>query len=237
MSNITVGEAESIWRDRVLDKLTTQLFSQDMYWTWLAEAEEEACRRKSLLLDYSTDSVCKIDMVEGQGVYAYSPLILQINYVELDSDSTVLQLTDYGEMNDFRPGWQREDPGKPSRYLLDEQTQHLRVYPTPDAEMALRMTVQRLPMRCATPGSQYQLRDSSVLEIPKAHVLNLLDWVTFRAYTTKDPDADRKDLGMEALGRFESYFGKLPGAEKEARAAKGYPRNQDYGKNQNREAT
>lgn len=184
-------ETVSLWKD--VDLLA-----------WASEAECEACLRARLIWD-DTSPFLTIPLVVGQDAYAINPIIDRI-------DRVVLTLAAGGRPRDLRLTGVDDiaksqgcgpDNGRPQSVARIGSS--LRLWPTPSTAGEIRIECYRLPVYpMEAPGDEP--------EIDEVHHKSLVDFMLYRAYSTKDSEAMDDARAAQALHRFTENFGERPTA-------------------------
>ena len=196
---------------RRMDNVTEPpLVSDEDHMLALAEAEDEAAVRASLLYDDSSDFLT-IPLVAGQRAYALDPRIWRIDHVAVvlpTSDRAYdVELTG---IDMLERSYLRLSSG--ARPLCAAHVrQALHVWPTPrdDVQGEIRLTVYRHPLK---PVAMDDMDDAAALEIDTAHHAGLVDWLLFRAYSIKDEDTFNPTGAGAAEQAFIARFGERPDA-------------------------
>jgi hypothetical protein len=180
--------------------------STDLY-RFATEGETEACLRAKLLYD-TTSSFLRCTVVAGTSSYALDPRVDRI-------DRVVLTLTSGGRPKDLRivgidhihdrADWHSQT-GRPC--LAAHVDRRLVLWPTPTAAYVgtVQLHAYRLP--------KYPIEDDGdEPEIPVEHHEGLVDWMLFRAYSTKDGEAGDPERAAAAERAFTIRFGPRPDAD------------------------
>lgn len=192
------------FRQRADDATEPYHYADADLYRWLTEAEKEACLRARLIYD-DTSAFLEIPLSDGVGDYALSPLVDRIVTVTLTPSvwgrPVQLCLTGVDQMRGELVGLPR---------LAGRIGQFLRVWPRPAAEVAatttLRIAAYRFP--------QFAIEaDADEPEIPEEHQDGLVDWLLYRAYSTKDGELEDPSRAQAALAEFTARFGERPTAD------------------------
>lgn len=188
------------------------------------EATREAAERSRLIRDDATEDVCKIDLVPGQRDYDLHHTIIDINTARLGGTRNVWLV------RAAEPWWRGNDApatvGPPRRYAvtargslltltLDRQPPDPAIIP-PSYDDTIRLEVFRRPlasMACPDPDPDplppdYDPPEIDSPEIPGAYHNDLLYWMLYRSYSTRDSDKNNHQAAMDNLALFEQAFGK-----------------------------
>ena len=180
---------------------------------FLAEAEDEACRRKDLLFDDTTvadDSsvpISEITIVADTRAYSFSQKITRIErvmYEDVDGNLTTLTQIGGDELEAQFPTW-RVDKGIPCRYLIRGR----KIYPLPipstneDANK-LKLEVYRTPVtKVADPVGP----PIDTFEIDEEWHEGLTYWPAHRAFMDRDEDLEDPAGQKFFYQKFEEIFG------------------------------
>lgn len=202
-------------RDELDDEASPYLWSNASLIEYAEDAENEACRRASLLRDATTTAICRITLVAGTAQYDLDPRVIRLRRVRLTGNTTPLRPMTTTELDECRPGWE-DDTGDPVAYLTDWETGVLRLYPTPDAVGALELQVVRLPL-----VAMNDMEDTP--EINARFHRDLRHWIVKRAFSVLDSERQDKDRAREAEARFALAFGEPLSARTEEWNARNLP--------------
>lgn len=171
------------------------------------EAQNEACRRGDLLID-SASAMCSISVSAGEPLIRLHQSIIDVRRAILSRAATQLLPIETADLDMFSSAWESET-GSPSRYVIDYQSGSIRLYPSPNADDVLQMTVRRLPVN----GME---EDQDEPEIRQEAHFALVHWMMFRAYSTPDSDMYDATKAGNALREFEREFGSKSSSRNEA---------------------
>jgi hypothetical protein len=203
-------------RDELDDESTPYLWSNDSLIEYAEDAENEACRRASLLRDATTTAICRITLVAGTASYDLDARVIRIRRARLPGKTPLAPVTT-AELDERRPGWE-DETGEPTAYLTDWETGAIRLYPNPTAVATLQLQVVRLPLAA--------MNDTE--DTPEIHARfhrDLRHWIVKRAFSKKDSETE--DLKRAALAeeRFAAAFGPPLSARTEEWNARNLPMN------------
>lgn len=185
------------------------LWSNDDLVRYANEAENEFCRRRPIL-DSETASVCELAVTAGTGVYAYSPLIVEIKRAKLDTRPEPLAKVTTNWLDHEYQTW--EDWESDPWYLIDDETDgKLRIVAPPTVDDTLRMTVGRRPLQAMT----WVNRATDTPEIPEQHHNDLLHWMLHLAYLKDDAETYDPTKSAGFAGLFTNEVGPPISAEDE----------------------
>lgn len=202
----TSAELLALFRLNPVDAITPYRWADAQVYSWLSEAQREACTRSDLIFDTSTSSICHVSIVAGTASYSISPLIVRVNTVFLvdgEGNRERLSLYNRDEMDSLFPDWRTEEE-EPDGCIIEGIT--LTLNRVPVGSGTLYLEVIRLPTASISSSSQP--------EIPSIHHEELVSWAVYRAYQIDDDGADRpRGLWKTYLDRFNRYFGLKPNAD------------------------
>ena len=215
---MTRGELRTAWRLRVADTVAPYLWSDPEFDEYFDEAHVEACRRAHLLVD-SSSGLTQANISALERFVEIDPRIIFVRRARIGRRA--LQQATARDMDAHLPEWESSGAGSPLAYITDWQTGGVVLYPPPATDGVLSMTVVRDPL--------YPLStDDDSPEIPPRYHLALLHWVSFRAYSKQDPDAQDPKSAANALALFEAEFGPRAGAINERYSLENYSEHGDF---------
>lgn len=188
-----------LFRDEADDAVAGYLWGDEEVMDFLADAQNEACRRARLLIDSTTPAVCQIAVQPGVHTYALDPRVIFVRRARLASADRPLRHLMMRDL-DCRPGWENDPAQPPLGMIHDWQTGALRLHPVPDAADTLLLTVVRLPLD--EPNDP-----DDALEIHQRYCRNLRHWMLYRAYSKQDSETRDDKRAATALAMFEREFG------------------------------
>ena len=188
------------FREEAHDEEKPYLFSNALLTRLFNEAVDEACRRKDLLFDDSTDSVCSISVMSGTSTYTQNPSIRTISSAYLSIDQTPLVLVTQQWMDNINPLWRFLDPDTP-QYLIVNQSS-VRLVPDPVVNDTLKIEVFRTPLL-----SELMATNNSVPPISSHHHRFLYHWVMVKAFNLDDGDIFDQSKVERHSSLFNAYFG------------------------------
>ena len=179
-------------REDFLDDVAVPfLWSDNLLQRYLNLAQEEACRRASLLYDDTTATdqanpalpLCRLTVVSGTSDYVISQKILRILTCVPQGDKRAIEKKTIDWLDDKWPYW-RDATGAPIYYLEDKG--RIRLVPTPSGDDTVYLSVARTPL------AQVTIEGSEALEIPAEYHMQLIDYICELAYMK--PDAETLDI-------------------------------------------
>lgn len=195
-------ELIGLYRAQAGDNEEPYFCDKDLLTLYANEAQVEACRRGQLLVDTAREQLEANQEFVGLPHHALRVTRAFVNRQPV----AVVSVQD---MDAMHPGWQFDSPQSQVTHLVaGVTTGALHLWPCPNAELELVMTVQSLP-------KQSLAGDDDVPEIrPEAHA-GLVDWMLYRAYSREDNDLYNDAKAVLALRRFEAEFGRKASARNE----------------------
>ncbi len=139
------------------------------------EAEKIICRDARLIEDSSTDSICNIDVEANTLDYALDDTIIYVSSARITTSDLILTKTTKMDMDTKYPGWRSATATEPTKYLLDYRHGYITLYPKPDADYTLNLSVIRYP-------EDDMAQDTDEPEIPPAFHHALIDGICYQAY-------------------------------------------------------
>lgn len=177
---------------------------------YLNEACNELARRQPIR-DDARSAMTRLSLRPGTARYNYSPRILAIDDVRLETDGIPLtKLSMADEWNrrsdgaDPRAPWgvdRNHDPGKPYYYSLDTNERVMTLYDTPSEIDYLLLTVRRLPKD----PLNWDQRATQIPEFPEHIHDALLLWAAVMAYRKRDSDTGAQ-INAELSGFYQGQF-------------------------------
>jgi hypothetical protein len=157
------------------------------------EAEKIICRDGKVLEDSTTDSICNIDVEEDTLDYELDETIIYVTNAKLtDSDLSLTKKTKM-EMDRMYPGWRDADSAEPSTYILDYRHGYITLYPPPDDDYTLNLSVIRYPQ-------DDMALDTDEPEIPVQFHHAIIDGICYQAYLKwgdRTYDAQKSDIHLK----------------------------------------
>lgn len=193
------------FRQRADDAVEPYLWQDVDLFAWATEAEREACVRARLIWD-AASGFLTFPLVPGQQAYAIDQRIDHIERVSVTLDAGGrpydLCLTGIDGIQ-ARPDWASRR-GRPEMAARVGNSLHL--WPTPGRAGSLSIACYRHPLAAME-------MDSDEPEIASEHHESLVDWMLYRAYSTKDSETEDPQRAELALARFTANFGERNSAD------------------------
>lgn len=206
---MTLAELITLFRNEADDVAEPYLWSDDELLEFANDAEAEAARRARLLVDSTTAELCSLAVAAAAG--GLVPLDARVMFVRAARLAGELPLgrATVADMLEINPFWQDARAGRPRLFVTDYQTGALQLWPAPDADATLKLTVVRTPLAEMNDG-----QDSPEIA-PRWH-RSLRHWMLYRAYSKQDAEANDPKKAADSLALFEQEFGKKSSAIDEA---------------------
>ncbi len=186
-----------------------QLWTDPELTSYLNDAEREACRRASLLVDSTTSNICQIAVEAGTATYAISPLIVRILRAKLVLGVRALGFVTTQDLDATEYNWSTRI-GTPTLLVSPEDTVFpvITLFRNPIVNDTLNMRVRRLPMTV-------MVTDEDTPEIDGSYHMDLVDWACHLAYLKQDADAYDLKKSQAYEVSFTNKFGPRPTARME----------------------
>lgn len=195
----------ALFRSEVDDTVAPYLWTDADALDYANDAQDEACRRARLLVDSTTPELCQLEVpLADAGLVALDERTLFVRRVRMAGRRPMVRMS-MQDMESMNPFWQDAAANTPTMFITDYETGKLLLWPTPDTDVALDLTVVRLPLVEMNDG-----QDSPEIA-PRMH-RSLRYWMMFRAYSKQDSQANDPKKAAESLALFEQEFGKKSSA-------------------------
>lgn len=196
---MTLDEMITLYRAQARDKQPPYFCDDDELTIYANEAQMEACRRGQLLRE-SSAPMARIAFAAGAELVPLSNRALKILRATIVGQPVSVLSAE--EMDNARPGWQADvmPLDVPQFLITGMTTDALHLWPVPREAGEIRLTVQRLPLRDLSDGSDEP-------EIRREAHSALVDWMLYRVYSTEDIELYNDSKAQLALKRFEAEFG------------------------------
>jgi hypothetical protein len=223
---MNLAELMAEFRADANDEEIPYLWSDDNLVAWANEAEEEACIRKNLIFDRTTEDVddvpvCKVAIFEGTGTFSlHESIVLVRNAYLVDASDEVIPLKIYDrfKVECLDDDW-RTTSDEPTGIIFDDTGGELNCLP--EAAYTLYLEVYRTPL---TKMAAYSGASIDSPEIAPRHHHYLLHWMLYRAYSKRDVDTFDPNRAAQEKREFEAYFGLRPAANARRRGMQNRPK-------------
>lgn len=203
---MNLSELITLYRAQSMDVEEPYLCSDELLTLYANEAQEEACRRGQLLRD-SSSPWCTTPVVQGTEEVPLNPLTVRV--VRAFCDGYPMQIVDSDVMDSISPSWQfRTVQSRPTRLVTGLNSNAVSLWPRPDRDYVLNLTVQRLPLRPMR-------NDNDRPEIRHETHAALVEWMMHRVFSRVDSELFDPSRAALALQRFEAEFGRKAGGRNE----------------------
>lgn len=200
-----LSELITLFRQEADDTVQPYLWSDAELIDFANDAQDEACRRGRLLVDSTTPEITSRSvLVADNGLLPLDARVLFIRRARL-AGRVALQRMNMQDMESWNAFWQDMAPGTPTMFITDYSTGYVQLWPMPDANSTLLLTVVRMPMNQMNDGSD-------VPEIAPRWHRSLRHWMLYRAYSKQDSEANDPKKAADSLALFEQEFGKKSSA-------------------------
>ncbi len=197
-----------LWRVDVDDAVEPFLWSDEDAIEYANDAQNEAARRGRLLLDSSTTEVANIAVEAATGLYSLDARVLFVRRARI-AGNLPLRRMNMQDMETRDPYWQDASASTPTVFVPDYETGKILLWPTPNAAATLLLTVLRDPLA--------EMNDMDVVpEIAARYHRSLRHWMSVRAYSKQDAEANDPKKMADSMALFEQEFGKKSSAIDEA---------------------
>lgn len=180
------------FRTEVADTELPYLWSDALIYTYINEAQKQFCRLTEGIEDARS---YKLDIAVGQSWYAVDPAILKIRSAHDSATGREIPIVATEKMATMGL-WFDGGTGPIKVLITGLEKGSLRALPVPSVASTIELRTFRLPADVAA-GDEF--------EIDAQHVLNLLYWVKYRAYSVQDADAGDKARADLNRKEFEMY--------------------------------
>lgn len=189
----------------------------------LNNAVREACLRARLLrVNADTNPKrCMVSVAAGSKLIHFDPTILVVRGATVASAAQPLRLASTDDMDAMEPGWDagRACSGNPRVAVMDIAQKTLQLWPTPAANITLRLRVWCVPAK----HEQMHVRDDEpAVALPDAE--ELCHWAAHECYMVRDAETFDPQAAAEHLQVFTARFGERPSLHEMARWADTPPR-------------
>lgn len=170
-----VGGTGVDWADLIEDNVA----SSQLRWTneeltrFINEAQNRVCADALAIKDSTTYS---LTVVADTAEYTLDSNILQVKGMYSDNSGLRLTEQEYEDLEGVK-SW-RSKTGTPTHYMLDIDTNKVRLYPTPEANDTIYLTVYRLPIT----QFDWELADTQSSELRIEYQIPMLNWAAYMAY-------------------------------------------------------
>lgn len=189
-------ELLAVCRQEVYDTVAPYLWEDALLYTYIDDAQKQFCRLTYGLEDARSFKVTI--KADGTVWYPVSPAILKIRDATNAATGAPVPLIAVEKM--AASGIRFDGTTGALRALITGMERNmLRAHPVPSEAATVDLGVFRLPVDVAA-GDDF--------EIDAQHILNLLFWVKYRAYSVQDAEAGDPKKAASCKADFEAYCAK-----------------------------
>lgn len=192
---MNAAELLALARQELFDTVQPYLWSDDLLYTYIDDAQKQFCRYTEGVEDARSFSLkIKPDLVW----YDLDPLILKVRsaHDQLTGRELPIWTTEYMSTNRI---WFDGSRGPMKALVSGLEKGVLRTFPVPSEASTVELRVFRLP---------YDVGVGGEFEIDPQHIINLLFWVKYRAYNVQDAEAADEKKALSNRTDFEAYCAK-----------------------------
>lgn len=211
---MTLGELRLRLRERLDDNVAPYLWSDAELNSFLNQAVDEACVRARLIVDSTSAEVTPIAITAGVNQYPIHRSVFYIDRIYDTGSKCEVLKAGHDDLDERYPQW-LDAEGSPAKFMLDlnfyhvpgdeEHTHKLTLFPKPDVDTTLQLTVFRLPL-------EPMASDGDTPELPSFFHPDLLHWACHLALLKQDADTDSASRSERYALKFETAFGPKPDA-------------------------
>lgn len=196
-------------RRKLDDTVEPYLWSDADLMVSLNNAVDEVCIRTRCIQD-TTSAARTIALVAGTARYALNPAIFAVIRARVAGQRDLLDLVNAHYLDERYPGWDDAtlaQTGTPRYAVFDDGDTSIRVFPVPDADVDLDMTVWRRPLDSE--------RIADVSDEPACPIRfhgELKHHVLFESYSDTDTEKNNPERAAKHYALFENNVGQRPSA-------------------------
>lgn len=187
----------AICRRRIDDTVEPYLISDEEFTQFANTAQREVCERGHELFD-ETSAVTSVAVTAGEPTYTVSDAIIVIERAQVVGEPLRMTKILREDLDINRYNW-GSTSGTPTHFYQFGNT--IRLYPTPDVDYTLHMSVYRYPLDDLESTSDEP-------ELPVAEQVYLTHWMCWEAARKWDVEASNMDMAANELRLFEQRFGR-----------------------------
>lgn len=165
------------------------------------QAQVEFCRRRPIN-DSTTAAICDASVTAGDLFVPYSPLIAYVDRMAVQGEAHGLTKKTKAWMDRNYANWETET-GTPKHYIENITEYKARLYPIPDADININMTVGRLPLA----DMRWDRRQKDEPEINVMYHMDLVMWMNHLALRKRDSQTHNKTESDRQYKLFETAVG------------------------------
>lgn len=205
---MTPHELYDLFRDEMSDVEEPYLWSDDLVYSYMEDAQRMLCRWTEGIADASTAEITELALVDGTTWLDLDPRILRIR-TATKSDGCDVEILNF---EDLKPrGWRFDGSTGPVRALvIGMEANRVRVFPDCDTAETVSLTVFRLPLDPVDDGCDE-------LEVDEHHHRHLMLWMKACAYGKQDAETFDRTKKREFEAEFRAYCDAAKGEQGRAR--------------------
>jgi hypothetical protein len=198
-------ELVAIFRAETNDVERPYVWQDALLYTYVDEAQKQFCRDTYGIEDSRSFKIAV--KADGTEWYAIDPRILKIRDAVDAATGKPVDLIAAEKMN---TGYMKFDGtvGPIKALITGLDKGFVRAYPKPNVAATVELSTFRLPADVVA-GDEF--------EIDPQHVLNLLFWVNYRAYSVQDADARDDKRAADNRAKWDAYCAKAKVEQSRAR--------------------
>ncbi|MCI4626875.1 MAG: hypothetical protein L3V56_13095, partial [Candidatus Magnetoovum sp. WYHC-5] len=209
---MTLSEILQKTRWRLDDNVQPYLWPDEELTAYVNDSVWQLCR-ECLIIEDALSEVCTIPVVANTYMYDIDSRIVHVKRVKLLEGATILSPNSEGALDLLAAGWQGHS-GTPTDYILDMPGKRLSLYPIPDTNYTLNLTVYRVPLTLLSTerGNEEPELDHTLHRV-------LIDGILCRAYEKSAYDVTHRQNAIrhkvlwnqtiEALKKLKQGVGRL----------------------------
>lgn len=205
------------FRDEMDDAAAPYLWSDALIYSYIDDAQTMFCRLTDGIPDGTTVAVTQIEVLPATEWYDTHHSILKIREAYRTDTGKPLAVMNHEDMASQNMRFDGRT-GPLGAMIIGIEDYKVRVWPVPNETVTVQMNVFRLPLVAIT-------GDAAMVVAPQ-HLINLLDWVKFRAYSKQNAETFDRTRAKEFEDKFRAY---CKAAKDEQHRAKHKPRAVVYG--------
>lgn len=211
---MTVEEIINRVRGITDDTVSPYLWSNADIVSYLNSVIEHICIETHLLIDAATESCCKITLTKDQADYALHASVIHVINAIVEGQSDFIYKKDMSYLNREFPTWRSDDSSTPLIYVLDKMSEYISLYPAPDENGVLWLTVSRFPLTSLSisePAQQSEL--DAVPGIPVRHHDKVINGILYWCYEKRDEDTYNPQLSSSYKAKYDNDIEEIKRTE------------------------
>ena len=221
---MNIQELIDQFRTQADDTEEDYLWSDDIVVGFFNDAVREACIRKRLKFDATTEDVCTVNATVADGaVYDLHESVDFVSRASLVNSygwTVDLKLYSRDELDQINPDW-RQDTSDPYALIVDDTS--IQIVPDPQQDCVVSLEVYRTPLDEESMVVPEVGDTEGSPAIASLHHPFLHHWALYRAFLRRDVDQYSPQNSAANLDLFEAYFGPRPDANRNRRTRENRP--------------